>query len=46
MAKMSNFRLRDQNLSDMSDMSTFFGFDNPRSKVLCQATIAFQFKKQ
>jgi hypothetical protein len=32
MAKMSNFRLRDQNVSDMSDMSTFFGFDNPRSK--------------
>jgi len=31
---MSNFRLRDQNLSDMSDMSTFFGFDNPRSKVV------------
>jgi hypothetical protein len=33
MAKMSNFRLRDQNVSDMSDMSTFFGFDNPRSKA-------------
>jgi hypothetical protein len=32
MAKMSNFQLRDQNVSDMSDMSTFFGFDNPRSK--------------
>jgi hypothetical protein len=31
MPKISNFPLCDKKVSDMSEMSTFFGSDNPRS---------------
>jgi hypothetical protein len=37
MATMSNFPLRHQNVSDMSDMSTFFGTPALRVKVLLGA---------